>query len=120
MTAHVLKECTAFISQGQEVFTQTSRPPDNADSTYHSHPTARNDIPEDQNPLLFVPYSWEHCPMHYESLHTPPALQGFTHWYILNVYHLLRLSVVNFTLCPPLSVFKQDQPKKTFDIMSEL
>ena len=48
--------------------------PDNADSTY---PTVHNDSPKDQNTLLFVPHTWEHCQMHDESLHTPPALHTF-------------------------------------------
>jgi len=94
--------------------------PDNADGTYHSHPTARNDIPEDQNRLPFVPHTWEHRPMHDESLHTPPALQALKHWYVLNVYQLLCLSVVKFTLHRSLSVFKEAQSEKTGDIMSEL
>jgi len=94
--------------------------PDNADGTYHSHPTAHNDIPEDQNRLQFVSHTWEHRPMHDESLHTPPALQALKHWYVLNVYQLLCLSMVKFTLHRSLSVFKEAQSEKTVDIMLEL
>jgi hypothetical protein len=68
-----------------------------SDGTCHSHPTARDIIPKDQNRLLFVPHSWEHCQMHDGSLDTPPAIHAFKHWYILNVYQLFCLSVANFT-----------------------
>jgi hypothetical protein len=58
--------------------------------------------------------------MHDESLHTPPALQVLEHWYVLNVYQLLCLSVVKFTLHPSPSILKEAQSKKTVDIMLEL
>lgn len=101
------EDCIVFISRGREAFTYF--PTRRWRHTYHSHPTKRNDIPEGQNPLLFVPYTWEHRPVHDELLHT---LQAPKHWYVLRAYQLLCLSVVKFTLRPSLSVFKEAQSKK--------
>jgi hypothetical protein len=49
-----------------------------------STPDSAYNIPDDQNPPPYVPHTWEHWPLHHESLHMPPALQTFKHRYILN------------------------------------